>query len=124
MNSFGSPPHVHVSVVDGWQYAALAKKVNGVKDEICAVDSVVMACRACREGAAWTDTTRAPTRATKSEVGAIAEVGGRGQCAGRGGRVFCPPRFKEDVALLTGNRSYRKEGILNCDVRSHGGSQG
>lgn len=43
------PPQDHANVLAGWQYAALAKNENGLKEAICAVDRVLMAWRANKE---------------------------------------------------------------------------
>lgn len=46
------PPHVHVNVELGAQYAEAAKKENGLNDATCAAVSVVMACLACSDAGA------------------------------------------------------------------------
>jgi hypothetical protein len=46
------PPQDQFSVALGEQYAELAKKVNGLKLETCAPESVVMPCLASSAGAA------------------------------------------------------------------------
>ena len=54
-----APPQLHVLVVDGLQYAALAKCVNGANESICEELSVVMAWRLTVTAVARTSTTEA-----------------------------------------------------------------
>ena len=64
------PPQLHVKVALGWQYAALAKYVHGVKILIWAVERGVMPCLGSR-GAPWTGKTLARIAKTRSNIFAI-----------------------------------------------------
>lgn len=68
------PPQVQVKVELGWQYPALAKKVKGVKAEICAVESAVIVCLVSRFGAGTAWMAIAQPRRIKNANLAIFEI--------------------------------------------------